>query len=247
MVTNHDPGILQFNSVTIVLIAILSGCNSSPSPVYRVINQKQASREAQLQVARNVDLEKTLPEAPADAMTVENNSMMSIHPEPPASASYAPVSALAISNPLKVELLISDKTFSKDRKTGALKLTFDDVNLLKVLNMDPVTDDAVSHMPIWMTSLEGQTVRVRGYMYPPHMAEGLERFVLLRDNLSCCFGPGAKIYDHILIEMKPGTTAGYVPIQQSLDVVGKFKIKLESAGDSVFGLYVIEDASVILR
>ncbi len=39
---------------------------------------------------------------------------------------------------------------------------FDDIDLLKVLNMDPVTPDAVEKMPSWLRSLDGRRVRFAG-------------------------------------------------------------------------------------
>ena len=234
-------------ATAVSLMAVVSGCGSTSRDDYRVVDQSAAISARWEQADPGRAVKKDDAEAPVDALRVENGAMMSVRPETAANASDAAVSALEISNPRRVELLVPQKTFSKDRKTGAIRITYDDLNLLTVLNMEPVTDDAVSWMPAWMTSLNGQMVRVRGFMYPPFQAEGLEGFVLLKDNQNCCYGPGAKIYDHILVKMKAGTTARYVPLQESLEVVGRFKIDLESAGDSVFQLYVIEDASMITR
>ncbi len=232
--------------VIISVVVGLSGCDRSPSGEFRVIDQKAANLSPSEESVFGPDLTTAEIETPTVALNVANETMMSI----PAEVSPrfpVPASALAIANERQVELIVRNKNFFKDLMTGALRLTFDDVNLLTVLNMEPVTDDAVSWMPEWLTSLEGKSIRVRGFMYPTFQAEDLEVFVLLRDNQECCFGPGAKIYDHILVKMKPGTTANYVPIQRSLDVVGQFKIDLQSANGSVYGLYVIEDAAVIVR
>lgn len=154
---------------------------------------------------------------------------------------------MKVVNPRKAELLVPEKHFLRDKKTGALRVWFDDLNLLTVLNMEPVTPDVLEWMPDWMKSLDGRTVRIRGYMNPQYQADGIERFALLRDNKECCFGPGAKIYDNILIRMKDGTTTDYVPEAETLDVVGRFKIDLELAGEHFLKLYVIEDATVIRR
>ncbi len=234
-------------ATAVSLTAALSGCGSTSLDEYRVVDQSVAISARSEQADSGRDAKKDAAEAPVDALRVENGAMLSVRPEMAANTSDVAVSALEISNPRRVELLVPQKSFSKDRKTGALRITYDDLNLLTVLNMEPVTDDAVSWMPAWMTSLNGQMVRVRGFMLPTFQVEGLEGFALLRDNQVCCYGPGAKIYDHILVKMKEGTTARYVPLQESLDVVGRFKIDLQSAGESVFQLYVIEDAVVISR
>ena len=49
--------------------------------------------------------------------------------------------------------------------------------------------------------LEGQRVRIRGYMLPSFQQSGIRQFVLVRDNMECCFGPGAALYDCIIVEM----------------------------------------------
>lgn len=173
----------------------------------------------------------------------ETQTLMSV---PAEAFSELPVSALALANPRQIELLVPTKTWSIDRQTDAIRLTFDDFNLLSVLNMEPVTEDAVSHMPEWLRSLDGKRVRLRGYMLPTYESE-VEQFILLRDNLECCFGPGAKIYDNLLVNMKPGTKAKYVNLRESLEVVGRFRIDLQAERGYILGLYRIEDATVIKR
>ena len=227
---------------------VLSGCDHHHREEYRHIDQAKETSSS----VRDIDSEGESIQGAAD-VSCDGQQPSGAMWKTPASEvvatedSQSPISALAISNPRKIELLVPVKRFPVDRTTGALRVMFDDLNLLNVLNMEPITDDAVSLMPEWMTSLPGQTIRIRGFMLPPYQAEGLETFVLLRDNQECCYGPGAKIYDHIQVEMKTGTTASDISLSQSLDVVGRFKIDLQSANGSVFGLYVIEDASIISR
>jgi hypothetical protein len=58
-------------------------------------------------------------------------------------------------------------------------------------------------------SLLDKRIRIRGYMYPTLRKQGLTQFVLVRDNLECCFGPGAALYDCIVVSMTRGKTAEY--------------------------------------
>jgi len=155
------------------------------------------------------------------------------------------VSALAIANPQTIRVLVPKKAFAVDQETGAIRLTFADLNLLTVLNMDPVTEDAVSWMPEWMTSLEGKRVRIRGFMYPTFEEKGIEAFVLIWDNQIMNFGASEKIYNFIQVTMKTGTTTDHVRLTHSLDVVGRFKIDLQSENGQIYQLFAIEDASVI--
>src|SRR5262249_39194810 len=58
-------------------------------------------------------------------------------------------------------------------------------------------------------AMAGQKIRIRGYILPTAQRNGIKQFVLVRDNQECCFGPGAALYDCILVEMKEGKTAEY--------------------------------------
>ena len=147
----------------------------------------------------------------------------------------------------QIEILIKDKKFQTEPKTGALRVSFDDLDLLKVCNMEPVVENAVDFMPDWLKGLNGKTVRVRGFMYPTYETEGIERFVLARDNQMCCFGRDPKVYDLIQIDMKPGKTTSYIPATRAFDVVGTLKLQMLSQDGKPYGLYIIDQAIVIDR
>jgi len=83
--------------------------------------------------------------------------------------------------------------------------TFDDIkfemektDLFKRSLLTPAVED-----------LFGRRIRIRGYMFPTLKKRGLKQFVLVRDNLECCFGPGAALFDCILVQMNEGQTAEY--------------------------------------
>ena len=71
--------------------------------------------------------------------------------------------------------------------------------------------------------LDGQPVRLAGYILPAFTATGLKQFVLVRDNLECCFGPGAALFDCVLVEMVEGTSANYSV--RPVRVEGVFTVK----------------------
>lgn len=60
-----------------------------------------------------------------------------------------------------------------------------------------------------VNALLGKKIRIRGYMYPTLRKKGLKQFVLVRDNMECCFGPGAALFDCVLVTMAPDQTAEY--------------------------------------
>ncbi|MCA9075262.1 MAG: hypothetical protein KDA93_09535 [Planctomycetaceae bacterium] len=146
--------------------------------------------------------------------------------------------------PREITLLIPEKSFTPEGSEGVLRVSYDDVNLLDILNMDPVPPNAEEHFPSWLAELAGKRIRIRGFMYPPFQSTGLPMFVLVRDNQECCFGPGAKIYDHILVNMRDGVTTDYIQ-GRAFDVEGTFDILPEADGDELYQLYVLKDALVI--
>jgi hypothetical protein len=153
-----------------------------------------------------------------------------------------PVSATA--SPRKVQLLVPEKKFRAEGPEGAWRVSYDDIDLLKVLNMDPVPPDAAAKMPGWLKGLEGKRIRIRGFMYPPFSQTGIHAFGLARDNQICCFGRDPKIYDVFDVKMRDGVTTDYLP-NRPFDVVGVFHIRPDVEDGKLFHLYDMDDATVI--
>jgi len=63
-------------------------------------------------------------------------------------------------------------------------------------------------------------VRIRGYILPTFKQDGLTSFVLVRDNMECCFGPGAALYDCVIVEMTEGRSTSFTT--RPVTVEGKF-------------------------
>ena len=143
-----------------------------------------------------------------------------------------------------VKVLVKDREFQAVGPEGALRITYDDFDLLRILNMNPVTPDAPEFMPKWLTDLDGKRIRVRGFMYPPFQETGLRGFVLARDNQICCFGRNPKVYDLVAVTMRDGVTANYIA-NRPFDVVGVFRIDPAEDDGKLYGLYKIDDALVI--
>ncbi|MEZ6041973.1 MAG: DUF3299 domain-containing protein [Planctomycetaceae bacterium] len=146
--------------------------------------------------------------------------------------------------PLPIQLLIPHKTFRKERGSNALRVTYDDIDLLKVLNMEPVPVDAVEHFPEWLSSLDGQRIRIRGFMFPTFQATGVVHFTLARDNGICCFVRKPKIYDIIEVSLTEGAETDYIE-GKPFDVEGVFHIEPIVNEMELFGLFRIDDARVL--
>ena len=171
--------------------------------------------------------------------------------QPPFNAS--PGKKPAEIKPRKVEILVKERVFQTEGKNGALRVLYEDLDLLRVMNMDPVTVDCDKKMPDWLKQLNGKKIRIRGFMRPTFSETDIKYFILASDLQACCFGPNTKIYHLIDVFMKPDLTADFLP-QQALEVEGTFKIAPES-GDNFPGtkipmverLYILEDAEIIKK
>ncbi len=141
----------------------------------------------------------------------------------------------------EIKLLIPSKTFKVEGPEEAFRVSFDDVDLLKVLNMDPVVPKAPELMPDWLKKLDGKRVRIRGFMFPPFSETGIRAFTLARDTEICCFGRNPLPYDLIDVFLREGVETDYIDLRP-FDVVGVFHIGEEIEPGY---LYSIDDAIVI--
>ncbi len=134
------------------------------------------------------------------------------------------------------------RTFKVEGPESAIRVSFDDVDLLKVMNLDPVPVDAPERLPKWLKELDGKRIRVRGFMFPPFQDTDIRGFVLARDNQICCFGRTPKEYDLVETFLRKGVTTHYIQ-NRPFDVVGVFRIKSEI--EKYTAMYELEDAVVI--
>lgn len=103
---------------------------------------------------------------------------------------------------------------------GATKeVTFDDIKLelQKGDTYDPslLTDQ--------VKALDGKTIRIRGYILPSFQQSGIKQFILVRDNMECCFGPGALLHDCIVVNMVAPATADFTV--RPVSVEGHFTLR----------------------
>jgi hypothetical protein len=150
----------------------------------------------------------------------------------------------ATSEPRKIELLIPEKVFRKERRSSAVRVSYDDLDLLKVLNMEPVPANAADYFPDWLKGLDGKSIRIRGFMYPTFEATGLTAFTLARDNGICCFVRQPKIYDIISVKLASGVTSDYIE-GRPFDVEGILHIEPLADENNLSRLYRIDDAKVL--
>lgn len=249
----------------ILLTLILPGCNDSHSDEFREFNQTEfstgdtespaddsvetasadtdaapvddtsASPVTEDEVTTPVEPEPESPEPPTEPVPADDEF-------PPAGSEEETEEQPKASSAQPIKLLIPHRNFRKEGT--ALRASFDDIDLLKILNMDPVPMDAADHFPKWLNDLNGQRVRIRGYMRPGFELEGITEFLFVRDNGECCYGPLPKIYDMIAVQLAEGESSDLIE-GTPFDVEGTFRIEPHSDEIELYGLFFIDDGVII--
>jgi len=111
-----------------------------------------------------------------------------------------------------------DRPRPKPQPGKTIDLTFDDLKF----DIEKDGDFHREMLPQGIEDLDGQSIRIGGFMLPSFQQRDIKQFVLVRDNMECCFGPGAALYDCILIEME---TSGVDFTVRPVTVEGKFTIQ----------------------
>ena len=117
-----------------------------------------------------------------------------------------------------------------DRAPAQPRVFNPDVNVRLDLTFDDIKFDMEKGAP-WdrklltdqINQLASRKIRIRGYILPGFQERGITQFVLVRDNMECCFGPGAALYDCILVTMKSGKSTDYTVRPVTVD--GEFEIE----------------------
>lgn len=249
----------RIGGLLVGLSGLIAGCNNSPSAdQYRVVSQQDATQSQQ-------SLEKTV--APDPMNDAESDSTAAKEPplnDVPKTAAVEkaqPVDAAVPDVAAKTDsraddqqpkddapkpapkLLVTEKEFSTTAPDNSLRVSFDDIDLEKIFDIKEVSKDLPQHFPKWLKALDGQRVRMRGFMVPTFQADDLVAFTLARDTSACCFGPNPKVSYLIEVSMQKGKTSEYIDLKP-FDVVGVLHV-----GDEVTPgrLYQIDNAIVIRK
>ena len=93
-------------------------------------------------------------------------------------------------------------------------------------------------------SLDNKKVYLKGYMYPTSQSRGMTRFVLCRDNGTCCFGGQPKLNDMVEVKVKDGLSIDHTSSLRGIG--GTFRARPEKdPGGLGQIIYHIEDADVL--
>ena len=119
-------------------------------------------------------------------------------------------------------------------------VTFDDVKF----EIEKNDDFSRQILTDKINDFEGKRIKIRGYIRPSFKQTGIEKFILVRDNQECCFGPGAMIYDCMIVGMKKGTATEFTT--RPITVEGDFYLKeFEGPDGKLWAIYRLRNATVL--
>ncbi len=132
---------------------------------------------------------------------------------------------------------------STKQKTAAqsktFELTFDDLKF----EMEKGGIFKRSMLTPKINSYNSGTVKLRGYIRPSFSQTGLTKFIFVRDNKECCFGPGAAIFDCVLVRLAKDSKIDFTV--RPVIIEGKFSLKEYKGPDGkVWAIYRMNDAKL---
>ncbi len=85
-------------------------------------------------------------------------------------------------------------------------------------------------------ALEGKKVFIKGYVYPGNRTDGIQEFLLVRDQGDCCFGGNPKITERIRVKLDEPLRLTYKPRLHRLGGVFHVEAKDEAIDNAAGGL-----------
>ena len=125
----------------------------------------------------------------------------------------------------------------RSAKTGEpIDLTFDNIKF----DMEKGTAFQREMLTEEIKNLHGKTVRLRGFIKPGARQKDLKKFVFVRDDKECCFGPGAAIFDCVLVQMEKENPTDFTV--RPVTIEGKFYLKEYKGPDgNTWAIYRMKD------
>ncbi len=136
------------------------------------------------------------------------------------------------------------KSDSAKQKSDRAKQPLRDISF-DTIKFEMQKDDPFARSMITpaIEKLDGAKIRIRGYILPSFQQTGLKQFVLVRDNMQCCFGPGAALYDCIVVKMDEGKATDFTTRPVAVD--GVFSIdELHGPDGKCLAIYHLQGQKV---
>ena len=125
------------------------------------------------------------------------------------------------------------------QETEVLQLSFDDVEF----EMEKDEEFDRDMLTPAINDMQGKRISIRGFILPNGTKQsGNKKFILVRDNQECCFGPGAALYDCVLVKLKDGHEVDFTV--RPVTVEGVFQLKELEIGGRVMAIFRMRNCTV---
>lgn len=146
-------------------------------------------------------------------------------------------------NPESERLNLSGQTVDDSVPTrsadGKFDITFDHIKF-DIPEDEPYSSTMLTEQ---IRQLDGQQVKLRGFIRPSFKQRDLKNFIFVRDDKECCFGPGAALFDCVVVKLAKGKETDYTV--RPVAVSGKFMLKEYKGPDgNVWAIYRMRNAAV---
>jgi hypothetical protein len=133
----------------------------------------------------------------------------------------------------------ADPAAAKGDSQAVKEVTFDEIKL-ELMKGDAYDASALTEK---VKKLDGKPIRIRGYILPSFQQNNIKQFILVRDNMECCFGPGALLHDCIVVEMLPPASATFTV--RPVSVEGNFSVReLKGPDGNYLAIYHLDGIQV---
>ena len=140
--------------------------------------------------------------ATADKYVRPARTNLPVQPPTPTRSSRNPVRKTAGNEPPPRTRVLE----APSAEAGVTAITFDNL-MFPMERDDPFSPTLLTDA---VRSLFDKKIKIRGFIHPSCPYEtGVKSFILVRDDQGCCFGPGALLYDCIIVDMVPGRTTNF--------------------------------------
>ena len=122
---------------------------------------------------------------------------------------------------------------------GKFDITFDHIKF-DIPENEPYSPTMLTEQ---VRRLDGEEVKLRGYIRPSFKQRDLKNFIFVRDDKECCFGPGAALFDCVVVKLAKDKATDYTV--RPVAVTGKFVLKEYTGPDgNVWAIYRMRNAEV---
>ncbi|MEM9413530.1 MAG: hypothetical protein AAGA30_20650, partial [Planctomycetota bacterium] len=129
--------------------------------------------------------------------------------------------------------------FKNAKKRIGNSITFDDIKF----DMEPGQRFQRKMLTEDINDMVGQRLQLKGYIRPSIRQRGLTKFIFVRDDKECCFGPGAALYDCVLVTLADGNKSDYTV--RPITIEGEFYLKEFKGPDGrVWAVYRMKNSEI---